>query len=550
MTKGKRGGFADVKGADLLGKLREALAPPKPEQPTSQPSRISLEQELMAAAEKARAKARQEHSRQAQRKPEAAPSSKSKKITSLKFGSSRNREEALAAMRAAEVPSSPRPSGARSTAVTHDFGAAAYKKLEPYRQSLEGFIATHRSGQAISVEDEDLARQRIHAGATLAAAIVDAEDGYFLGYDFGTSTTKVVARYPYGGVDEAFAIPMPKTMGSDGLAHLCPTAVWYDPNSGQFSLTPQEGCRLLDSFKSALLQGSGHRICKGSGLTMMEAATAFLGLHFAYTIGAAVEEAEQFRLAAINVGVPVAVLGGNQKASFFERVVKAATCLVERADNLTIHDVRTALEDAPAAAQLPFTLHAELSGAIAGYCSAPRFYVGGHMIIDCGSATLDIATFDLDQRSNRPIGIYAAMVESLGADACDTFIKQGISLDECRSAVRHQEHLVFRETLERRSSLFAQDANKYPYQIILIGGGIHGEVHAPFFTRMGNAFARPFHRPKIAESLRYDAACEPGRLILADGLARDPIDLKDVALPKEPPRILIREAQYIGPEQM
>lgn len=166
------------------------------------------------------------------------------------------------------------------------------------------------------------------------------------------------------------------------------------------------------------------------------------------------------------------------------------TALLEKAR------VHAAWDDEPASV-MPYGLHAELSGAIAGYCTAPRNYLGGHMIIDCGSATLDVASFALGSPS-WPVGIYSARIEPLGADACITYLGHGVSSDVCRGAARFQEYQVFRETLPYMRVGVAQDRGKFPYQIILIGGGIHSEVHKPLFDRMEAVFHRAFHRPQLA----------------------------------------------------
>lgn len=536
------GRLGDGKGGEVLRNLKNALTaqkgPPRPERPSDRAS-LSIEQELLRAAKKKRfsvVKATKV-SRKVQGK---------QNVTLIKPRSKAEREQLIAAQQAAsQAIGVPREI---KGALRYDFGEAAFERLAPYRASLEGFVATHLGSASPTDADRRTALDRLRSGAHNAHSLVDAEDGHFLGYDFGTSTTKVVSRYPYGGVDEAFAIDVPSSICADGQAHLWPTAVWCDRETGQFSLVPEGSGVLLDSFKAALLQKSGHRICKGSGVTMEEAATAFVALHLAYSLGAASEEVENFRLAGVNIGVPVAALTDRQAVGTFERIVRAALALVPVASELSLDDVRSALAGGKEGS-LPHTLHAELSGAIAGYCAAPRFYIGGHMIIDCGSATLDMASFGLDQR-NRPIGIYGALVENLGADACQSFLSRGVSVDDCEGACRFEEHCVFRETLQRHRTLFEQEDRSFPYQIILIGGGIHSAVHAAFLAKLEAAFTRPFHRPQIAPTLRFNKNCEAGRLILADGLARDPIDLKEVRLPAKAPVMRFQDPQYIGPEQV
>jgi hypothetical protein len=371
---------------------------------------------------------------------------------------------------------------------------------------------------------------------TLGAAKLDSirnqDDGFYLGYDFGTSTTKVVARYPYGPVDEAFAIEVPPSINSGGQPHLFPTAVYYSEATQCFTLCPEPGSVKLKSFKSALIHGRGHRMCD-AGVKMAEAATAFVALHMAYCLGAALEQRPGFEFASFNVGVPVASLDQSDVLKLFNCVIASGARLIPKAPNLALGDVRAAIAAANCETDI-LTVHAELSGAVAGYCQAVRTYVGGHLIIDCGSATLDMVTFDRIPTSRWPIGIHSARVDNLGADACALFLRNGFTEAECKDAIRFEEHQVFRDALQRRPSQFAHDG-KYQFQVILVGGGIDAPIHQHFLDRFAQAFDKPLARPTLSQYLIYDERCAASRLLLADGLARDPNDLKAVALPKPPP---------------
>jgi hypothetical protein len=360
------------------------------------------------------------------------------------------------------------------------------------------------------------------------------EDGFFFGYDFGTSTTKVVARYPYRKPDEAFAIDVPPTIGSDAQPHLFPTAVYYNEGTGRFTLRPEAGSVRLDSFKSALIHGRGLRMCR-AGVTMAEAATAFVALHMAYCLGAALDQRPGFQFASFNVGVPVASLDQTDVLKLFNCVIAAGTRLIPDAPHLSRETIRAAIAEANCESDI-LTVHAELSGAIAGYCQAVRTYVGGHLIIDCGSATLDMVTFDSIPTSTWPIGIHSARVDNLGADACALYLRSGYTEEDCKGAIRFEEHQVFRDAFRRRPSQFAHDG-QFEFQVILVGGGIDAPIHKQFLDRFAQAFDKPLARPTLGEYLVYDERCPASRLLLADGLARDPNDLKAVALPKPlPPR--------------
>ncbi len=270
-----------------------------------------------------------------------------------------------------------------------------------------------------------------------------------------------------------------------------------------------------------------------AGVTMAEAATAFVALHMAYCLGAALEQKAGFQLASFNVGVPVASLDQSDVLKLFKCVIASGARLIPDAPSLALGDVRAAIAEGSCETDI-LTVHAELSGAVAGYCQAVRTYVGGHLIIDAGSATLDMVTFDRIPTSRWPIGIHSARVENLGADACALFLRNGYTKGECRDAIRFEEHQVFRDALRRRRSQFAHDG-KFQFQVILVGGGIDAPIHQEFLDRFAQAFDKPLARPTLSQYLIYDERCAASRLLLADGLARDPNDLKDVALPKPPP---------------
>jgi hypothetical protein len=542
--------MGDVKGADLLAALKGRLSktavpdpPPaaqhSPAPPATKPAKVNAGKWKNPFLGPGALVAQKSLSK---KKAEAA---KKSGITVIK---PRNEAERRA-YRAAQTACSSVPAArAAPRAAVPDFGAAAFHKLTSLREKMDGFRADHRGPGEVPPADRDIVLRRIEAGAAAVPGIIHPEDGYFIGYDFGTSTTKVVARNPNGGVHDAFAIDVPRSIASDGQPHLFPTAVWWDKAHDRFALTPGEGLIRLDSFKTALIEGRGHRVHKQSGLLMEIAATAFVALHLAYCIGAALEEMSDFTLDLVNVGIPVAVFEGQGSVAAFQRVLDAAMRLVGRSPDFSSGDVQNALKSTE---ELPIKVvtHAELSGAIAGYCSATRHWLGGHMIIDCGSATFDVVTFDLDQRTHRPIGVYGARVENLGADACSLYIRSGINAEDCRKAAQFVEHLVYVQTLENKRSLFCYDKGSYPYQIILIGGGIKSDVHAPLLETMAGAFDKPFHHPKIAQDLDYDDGCDPSRLILADGLARDPVLLREIALPKPPLPPKWEDPVAPGPEQ-
>lgn len=526
MASGRGGGrLGDVKGGDALSTLLKTLAKETPAKPPAAPA----SREDLAAAMTRRNRIAPPPSQQARK---AAAKVKSKKEV-IKIPR-RLAEEAIRQADAATVrsaPSQPKP------VLVNDFGAASYGRISRLRPALEQFVADARAPDAIDDPTRTSVARLVELGASAIHTVVDpAAEGY-IGHDFGTSSTKAVVRWPYDRALGAYGVPVPSAWSSGGVPHLWPTIVHLHPVTGRFTLLPEPEAQALSGFKSALIEGRGHRHCAGSKATMASAATAFLTLHLAYVLGTVLERQSESKVSGLNIGVPVAALADKATQQAFAAVARAATLLIPNANNLTLNDVEEALATGDGGA-LPVELHTELSGAIAGYCAGPRPYLGPHMIIDCGSATLDIASFQLGNEP-WPIAIHAAGVEPLGADACVTYQAAGATHDDCRGAARHHEHRIFAETLHVAQHDFGQDEQRrYQYQVIVIGGGMSGPIHGPLFDNMADAFQRPFHRPTLDPGLALEVGTQPGRLILADGLARAPVDLREVAMPRDRPRLV------------
>lgn len=534
--RGGGGRLGDAKGADALASLLKRMTPAPLANSQPQPA---TSEDLAAALVRRSRIADPKISRP--RDPVA--NTKQKEVIRLP------RHVIEQAIRQADIMSelaTPSP----APLVLNDFGGAAYRRVSMLRSELERFVADARAPNSVDETTRASVARLVGLGSLAHERIIDPDADGYIGHDFGTSSTKAVVRWPYDRALGAFGVPVPAGWSSGGIPHIWPTVVHLHPATSRFTLLPETQSRALSGFKSALIEGRGHRICAGSQATMADAATAFLAMHLAYVLGTVLDRRTDAKISGVNIGVPVAALADSSTYKAFSTIVRAAILLIPNAASLTLDDVKVALA-VDDEGTLPFEIHTELAGAIAGYCAGPRPYLGPHMIVDCGSATLDIASFHLGN-GLWPIAIHAAGVDPLGADACDAYQKAGVTEEDCRDAARHHEHRIFVATLEQAPIAFGQDEDRcYRYQVIAIGGGIFGPVHRPLLESMEAAFQRPFHRPNLDPSLLCEPGTHPGRLILADGLARAPVDLRQVAMPSDrPASVAPSRSAFISKDQM
>src|SRR3546814_7567829 len=113
------------------------------------------------------------------------------------------------------------------------------------------------------------------------------------------------------------------------------------PKVVRFSLYPLPGAVTLEGFKTGSIGAHGGELVRPDvSITRVEAAAAFLALHFAHFFGwyrqakpLGPAGADQFM--AVNVGIPVAAHDDARSFSIFKRIVAAAVELAPFASRLT-----------------------------------------------------------------------------------------------------------------------------------------------------------------------------------------------------------------------
>jgi len=381
-----------------------------------------------------------------------------------------------------------------------------------------------------------------------------------LGIDFGTSSTKIVARLPYEAGAPAFAIPVPGFARAESWPHLWASRLWLAPD-GSFSLWPHPHAVLGCALKTALMRVGANddvvlRHARGPSASVEEAVTAFPALQIRQAKGwLATAKAPLLRSAppkwSYNLGFPAASLDDRELRLRCERCVAAALRLLEDAGEITVTTVRQSLasvrENASAIlGERRAALHPEIAGAIAGFANSTRREDGLYAMVDVGGGTVDCCTFTLfaDRTGQARCPILLAQVELLGVEPWRICEDDQGRRDDFKFLIDALQNLVIWGTKQRLDPNSPRWTTGLP--LFFIGGGVHSSVHEES-VRGRDLWLRQFTRDKagvrletlpephieLAEHSRHDMH----RLAVAIGLSWPFDAIPEAQLPKDIPRI-------------
>jgi hypothetical protein len=390
-------------------------------------------------------------------------------------------------------------------------------------------------------------RAQVASAIQLGAAIwanrpePDLQNGFIVGFDFGTSSLKVAVRQPYQAGDPVAALSAPTPLCSDEHPHLWQSVVWFDPKTERFFLTPELGSIALGGFKTGIIGGhSGDRVHPDLPVTRAEAATAFVAMQLAYILGRYQQKRPLGEIGgdhylAINVGLPVAARDDRKAFDCFTRVLAAAHILAPYSDELTHSDVRSVYQRSIPELPEGFNAVPELLAAISGYAVQPTAPTGPHLLVDVGASTLDLVTFNLLEHTR--VSVFTAGVELLGAAALEVARAADVPDGTFKLACDHLFDQVFSSAKKetRAPTLFDPRFRRRDVQLLTTGGGCATDIHSQFVDEMTKVRVLgelPLVRPVPPKTISQ-RRCDRSRLLLAFGLTRDEPELLELRLPSE-----------------
>jgi hypothetical protein len=459
-----------------------------------------------------------------------------------------------------------------------------WERLERELSGLAGALerrskAFAEAAEVPSANDAELLASRLAAGASSGADGAETGQGraleVVLGVDFGTTSTKIVARLPYEAGSPSFAIPALRFARAEGHAYLWASRLWLTQD-GIFSLQPLPHAAIVCAIKANLISiGNSSRVVLDAGdgakATSEEAAAAFLALQIRHAKGWLVTEkavlVRRRRLRwTYNFGFPAASLNDADLRARYERCVAAAITLGSVPSEITLPLVRSELAaaalDGPRRLERQLAaLHPEIAAAVAGFANSTRREDGLYALVDVGGGTVDCCTFNLftAEHGAARCPIFSARVELLGVEPWQ--LCEGDAEADFRYLLDTLQTIVIWETKLRHNP--RSDRWRTGLPIFFVGGGISSKAHRASTLKLDSWLRRHAGAPVRIETLPAPENLEHGeclarqvhRLGVAIGLSMPATDIPEVFRPEcsEDAPLAHRvpvEDRYVGKDQV
>lgn len=378
-----------------------------------------------------------------------------------------------------------------------------------------------------------------------------------VGFDFGTSSSKIVVNAPYGD-GRSFAFPVPKYFQMDSHPNLWRSILSHDLDDNTFSLIPKEQSIQIANLKTSLMGKPSKVLATVNGfqLTAEHLCAAYVGLLLRYVKGwvwknfndfFGVNNGDVSVIWEVNFGLPAATLDSTPDLKRFELAFNAAWVISEDIKDVSAESIRLAFELAVSrkdALRSITSLRPEVAAEAIGLLRSHLADFGTYVLIDVGASTLDICVFDyLDGDERERQAMFVADVSLLGAESprwmdelnknADFKFSEDHLIKSIRTAIGTP--VVYTKT---RMHMYSE-AWTGNLRIILAGGGKDSQTHQQAIERFKSSWLRhtdtkevTFIQPVLPKNLLTDCGGEQfHRLSVAWGLSLNKGEFVKVHLP-------------------
>lgn len=224
-----------------------------------------------------------------------------------------------------------------------------------------------------------------------------------IGFDFGSSCSKVIVNF--NTYNKKIAINF-NELGHKSNSFLLPTIIYIDTN-GVFSLKKSYQSIMYKDFKTLLLTQPEVYCNEDLNIKNKDLAIAYLGLVLRFVknqIYNSPDTPDKNIIWSFNLGVPSSSYKDNELKALFKSIALSAyyisesdekvnkELLVKSENGIDLHTFIHAKKD-------DINVLSELAAEVIGFVQSDQRRDGLYVLIDIGSRTLDISSFNLNQKN-------------------------------------------------------------------------------------------------------------------------------------------------------
>lgn len=322
------------------------------------------------------------------------------------------------------------------------------------------------------------------------------ESDVVIGFDFGTSSSKIVIRD--SGRQTAYAVPF-EPFACSGNNYLIPTKIFIS-DDGNLSLSSAQ--HSFGSLKINLMDNPEKIVFSAQNTSVIINAAELAAAYMALVIRRArYWFLKQMKLIYkntniywhVNVGIPSRNYDDHKIRKTFQTIAMAAWRISRIDSIINIAEVKKYLKEAADHLSLKeeainpsadedlwlhpdyVTTHPEVIMEVVGYAHSPLRINGLHMLVDVGATTLDTATFLIRSQSGEDVfTLLATKVERYGTMELHKHRVHALknSMQECLSRMSnidptlplpdstHYEHQLAINDLSQNDSIFFRECKK------------------------------------------------------------------------------------------
>ena len=412
---------------------------------------------------------------------------------------------------------------------------------------------------------------------------VDAHDieRAVIGFDFGTSATKIVVQRPYSVGNYGCALDVPPYFQSDDHPHLWVTTIWASPTTGEFSLFEKDGFVEISDIKTQLMnfgrrgvllkgafQCGADVIAIGYIAFLIRVTVAWVRLDADFNTNADVTDW------SINLGVPAAKLDDKNMQKELNAILAAAWLLAGSGETIKVSNiskfyadkkVKNAADNLDEFSAAGLGVIPEIVAETAGFVHSQNAGEGLHMMVDIGASTLDACTFNLVPDDGAwSYHIFTADVRLFGTFAKD-WVKQAskdgkdYNAEDLKKVCEIMLRRILVHTRKKRDS--AAEAWYTELPVLWCGGGRYDEFYDQAKKGIKEAMKlisrgrADFRQVSVPNNLKVSCSKEEyHRLGVAWGLSFEKFQIGDFSTPDQTDDMVgpfnkSFEDRYVGAEQ-